>query len=209
MAITINNVIVNFAKAGLGIKEIPGNKGFKDFDWTLGSKDFETDIKTLGEWTFGAAWCASFSQMIWLLSYIHVRASAQLIKIIDDFMTPSVITTYYSAKKTGLFEIIEEKGPTIEPGALGIMRKFRKGKPLWLGHEFIVEKIEGETVHSIDGNTNEYGAREGETVARKQRLIDFPVNIVNGVALIAFINPIQVEIPKYTGVVPGIINFKK
>jgi hypothetical protein len=40
-----------------------------------------------------------------------------------------------------------------------------------LGHTGIVESVEGDYVHTIEGNTNEDGSREGYEVARRKSLI--------------------------------------
>jgi hypothetical protein len=40
------------------------------------------------------------------------------------------------------------------------------------GHTGIVERIEGLVLHTIEGNTNEAGSREGCVVARKERRMD-------------------------------------
>ena len=53
---------------------------------------------------------------------------------------------------------------TPAPGDVFIM-DYGKG----LGHTGIVEKIEGDWVHTIEGNTNDEGSREGFEVCRKKR----------------------------------------
>ena len=40
------------------------------------------------------------------------------------------------------------------------------------GHTGIVEKIEGTTIHTIEGNSNNNGSREGYEVVRHQRSLD-------------------------------------
>lgn len=58
-----------------------------------------------------------------------------------------------------------------QPGDIFIM-DFGKG----LGHTGIVEKVAGEFVHTIEGNTNDTGSREGIEVARRKR----PINKMKG-----------------------------
>lgn len=53
------------------------------------------------------------------------------------------------------------------PGDIFIM-DFGKG----LGHTGIIEKVEKNIIHTIEGNTNDDGSREGYEVCRKQRKTD-------------------------------------
>ena len=38
-----------------------------------------------------------------------------------------------------------------------------------LGHTGFIEKVEGDTLHTIEGNTNDTGSREGYEVCRRKR----------------------------------------
>lgn len=51
-----------------------------------------------------------------------------------------------------------------QPGDIFIM-DYGKGQ----GHTGIVEKVEKNLIHTIEGNTNDEGSREGYEVCRKQR----------------------------------------
>lgn len=51
-----------------------------------------------------------------------------------------------------------------KPGDIFIM-DYGKG----LGHTGIVEKVDGDLIHTIEGNTNDTGAREGYEVCRRTR----------------------------------------
>ncbi|SRR5258706_13851751 len=53
-----------------------------------------------------------------------------------------------------------------QPGDIFIMN-FGHG----LGHTGIVEALNGHTINTIEGNTNDTGAREGIEVCRRQRII--------------------------------------
>jgi hypothetical protein len=55
---------------------------------------------------------------------------------------------------------------TPEPGAIFIM-DFGGGT----GHTGFVEKVEGEYVYTVEGNTNDDGSREGYEVCRRKRKI--------------------------------------
>lgn len=41
-----------------------------------------------------------------------------------------------------------------------------------LGHTGFIERIEGDTLHTIEGNTNDTGSREGYEVCRRTRKIN-------------------------------------
>lgn len=40
-----------------------------------------------------------------------------------------------------------------------------------LGHAGFVERVDGEIIHTIEGNTNDTGSREGYEVCRRERKI--------------------------------------
>lgn len=63
---------------------------------------------------------------------------------------------------------VDKKYKTTEPsvGDVFIM-DYGKG----LGHTGFVEKVVGDTLHTIEGNTNDSGSREGYEVCRRQRKI--------------------------------------
>ena len=52
---------------------------------------------------------------------------------------------------------------------VGSLVIFDHGKGL--GHVGIIEIIDGDTLHTIEGNTNDTGSREGYEVCRKQRSV--------------------------------------
>ena len=41
-----------------------------------------------------------------------------------------------------------------------------------LGHTGFVEKVEGNVIHTIEGNTNDTGSREGYEVCRRTRKVE-------------------------------------
>jgi hypothetical protein len=47
-----------------------------------------------------------------------------------------------------------------------------------LSHIGILERVEGSTLHTIEGNTNPAGSREGDGVYRKTRALSFPGHII-------------------------------
>lgn len=60
------------------------------------------------------------------------------------------------------------------PGDIFIMRFGTTGA----GHTGIVEKVDGLYIHTIEGNTNDDGSREGYEVARRRRMISSVVGFI-------------------------------
>ncbi|MBN8834572.1 MAG: amidase [Niastella sp. SCN 39-18] len=61
---------------------------------------------------------------------------------------------------------IPKTSRAVKPGDIFIM-EFSKGR----GHTGFVAKVEGSLVHTIEGNTNDDGSREGYEVAKRVRTI--------------------------------------
>ncbi len=87
------------------------------------------------------------------------------------------------------------KNPMVRTG--GVLRQWREIEPKYriplewepkegdifiqdyghgLGHTGIIERVEGDILHTIEGNTNDTGSREGYEVCRRQR----NVGTING-----------------------------
>lgn len=71
----------------------------------------------------------------------------------------------------GMWYTIADKYRSAKP-AVGAIVVFDHGKGL--GHVGIIERIEGKELHTIEGNTNNNGSREGYAVERKVRLTTDP-----------------------------------
>ena len=68
---------------------------------------------------------------------------------------------------------LNTRDKAVKPGDIFIM-KFGHGT----GHTGIVEKVAGQLVYTIEGNTNDDGSREGYEVARRQRLMSTIVGFI-------------------------------
>ncbi|EEH1521384.1 CHAP domain-containing protein [Salmonella enterica subsp. enterica] len=95
---------------------------------------------------FPAAWCAAF--VVWC----HVQAGISSIP-----HTGGVLDMWNKARS-------DHAVAQPQPGDVFIM-DFGRGK----GHAGIVERVEGDTLHTIEGNTDASGGREGYEVARRTR----------------------------------------
>lgn len=100
----------------------------------------------------GFAWCMSF--VYWCVD--HAAAQTALVNPLQK--TGGVLAQYNKSK--GLVTL----NPA--PGDIFIM-DFGKG----VGHTGFVEKVTGNIIHTIEGNTNDDGSREGYEVCRRQRPI--------------------------------------
>jgi hypothetical protein len=106
-------------------------------------KDVKKYLNSVGI-NFPASWCMAF------VYWCHKEAGLPAIK------TGGVLAAWNKGKK---YRVTEP-----QPGDVFIM-DYGKG----LGHTGIIEKVEGEILHTIEGNTNDTGSREGYEVCRKIR----------------------------------------
>jgi hypothetical protein len=103
----------------------------------------QTYLKSVGI-NFPASWCMAF------VYWCHREAGLPAIK------TGGVLAAWNKGKQ---YRVTEP-----QPGDVFIM-DYGKG----LGHTGIIERVEGEILHTIEGNTNDTGSREGYEVCRKIR----------------------------------------
>lgn len=95
---------------------------------------------------FPAAWCAAF--VVWC----HVQMGISSIP-----HTGGVLDMWNKARS-------DHAVTQPQPGDVFIM-DFGRGK----GHAGVVESVSGDTLHTIEGNTDANGGREGYEVARRTR----------------------------------------
>jgi hypothetical protein len=125
----------------IGVQEIPKNSN--------SGPAVEKYLKSVGLGK-GYSWCMAF--MYWCTK----EASTQLNILNPLTKTAGVLAMYNSEKDL----LVTEP----QPGDIFIM-DFGKGQ----GHTGIVEKAEKNIIHTIEGNTNDDGSREGYKVCRRQR----------------------------------------
>jgi hypothetical protein len=139
------------AATQVGIKEKP-----------LGSNagpEVEDYLKSVGLGK-GNPWCAAF------VYWCFAKAAAQTGAANPCVKTGHVLTSWANAKPSQRITSAQAKNDPslIKPGLVFIMDT---GAPGGAGHTGIVEKVIGGTIHTIEGNTNEAGSREGTGVFRK------------------------------------------
>jgi hypothetical protein len=127
----------------LGVQEIP--KG------SNAGPEVEIYLRSVGLGR-GYSWCMAFVYWCTQQAAIKIVIKNPLKKtggVLDQYNSSSALVT-----------------KTPQPGDIFIM-DLGKG----LGHTGIVEKVEKDLIHTIEGNTNDEGSREGYKVCRKQRKI--------------------------------------
>lgn len=164
--------IIQIAQRYLGIKEKPGNTGWPN-------AEFEAKMKKAG-WYNTAPWCAFFTKLVWLEAYADHPGMKQTVNI---WFNGSARQTLENAKKNGTFAT----GDVPKPGAIVIWLN-GKGPA---GHAGIVVSVNGNTMTTIEGNTNASGSREGDQVAQKLRTVTRPFQ-ADGLNVAGYIYPFEV-----------------
>lgn len=139
---TLQDKALEIAATQLGIQEAPGHKNT--------GKDVEKYLKSVGLGP-GYSWCMAF--VYWCFS----EASDKMARKNPLFKTGGVLEQWRQRKDNF-------RSLTPQSGDIFIM-DYGKG----LGHTGIVEKVELDTIHTIEGNTNDDGSREGYEVCRRTR----------------------------------------
>lgn len=157
--VPLGMVALQVAMSQLGVQEVPqGSNSGPEVDLYLKSVGLSP----------GYAWCQAF--VYWC--YGKAATMKGIANPVAE--VAGVMSCYNAARKNRRAAIILNDGklkPTdIYPGDQFIMH-FAKGT----GHTGIVERAEYKggivALHTIEGNTNDDGSREGYEVARRQRLL--------------------------------------
>jgi len=148
---SLRELSVNIALTQVGVQEVPlgSNKG----------PEVEKYLKSIGLGG-GFPWCMAF--VYWC---VNEAAIAQGVNN-PLHKTGGVLLQLNKSKH------LESKDPV--PGSIFIM-DFGNGK----GHAGFVEKVEGNVLHTIEGNTNAAGSREGDRVVRRTRNISQIRSFIN------------------------------
>jgi hypothetical protein len=141
---TLAQKTLEIAIAQIGVEEIPRNSN--------SGPEVEIYLKSVGL-TKGYSWCMAF--VYWCTQ----KAALQIVVKNPLKRTGGVLDQYNSRPLL--------VHPTPQAGDIFIL-DLGKG----LGHTGIVEKVVGNTIFTIEGNTNNDGSREGYKVARRKRDIN-------------------------------------
>ncbi|WP_293913108.1 MULTISPECIES: CHAP domain-containing protein [unclassified Sphingobacterium] len=160
--------IIAIATGYIGILEKPGNTGFYN-------APFEVKMRKVGFYT-GAPWCAFFTKLVLVESYMSDTAYAA---VLNSTLTGGAVDSYNKCKRNGI-----PTGTVPRPGAI-VVWKNGNGPA---GHIGVVVSVDGNTMTTIEGNTNASGSREGDRVAKKLRTVnrDFQKS---GLNIVGYIYP--------------------
>lgn len=134
---------LEIAKTQIGVQEEP--KGSNS------GKQVNEYLKSVGL-NPGFSWCMAF--VYWCFN----NASKEL-KIVNPLIKTGGVLAHWNKA------VIKYRVTDPEPGDIFIM-DFGKG----LGHTGIVESVDKGVIHTIEGNSNDEGSREGFEVCRRSRL---------------------------------------
>ncbi|PIF60066.1 CHAP domain-containing protein [Flavobacterium sp. 2] len=138
---TLAQKTIEIATAQIGVEEMPRNSN--------SGPEVEIYLRSVGLGK-GYAWCMAFIYWCTLKASLQINAKNPLKK------TGGVLDQYNSRP------LLVKKSP--QPGDVFIL-DFNNGT----GHAGFVEKIAGNMIYTIEGNTNDFGGREGYKVARRKR----------------------------------------
>lgn len=139
---TLQQKAIDIAITQLGKEEIP-----RGSNWGEPVKSYLASVGI----AFPASWCMAFVYWIFREAAKEAGIKTPLLK------TGGVLKAWQKAPVT-----VKVKDP--QPGDI-----FIQDHGHGLGHTGIVEDIEGDSVHTIEGNTNDTGSREGYQVCRRSR----------------------------------------
>jgi hypothetical protein len=140
---TLAQKTLEIAISQIGVEEIPRNSN--------SGPEVEIYLKSVGL-TKGYSWCMAFV-------YWCTQKAALQTAVNNPLKRTAGVLDQYNSRPL-LVQAIPQ------PGDIFIM-DFGKG----LGHTGLVEKIVGNTIYTIEGNTNNEGGRNGYKVCRKKREI--------------------------------------
>lgn len=137
----LSDKAIELAKSQLGKEEVP-----RGSNWGHPVKDYLSRVGI----TFPASWCMAF--VYWSFD----EAAKQLSTMNPLIKTGGVLNAFNSAASHHVSDP--------QPGDI-----FIQDHGHGLGHTGIVIKVNGDTLETIEGNTNDTGSREGFEVCEKKR----------------------------------------
>ena len=168
---TLRGSIKSYAFEYLGQEENKGNMGFKD-------PEFDRKMKEIGM-VDGYAWCCLFTELCWVEAYKEF--APEMLPILKKEFSAGTVRTFRH------FKSIKWTSKVPEEGDIVIWQTYKKGKAQTTGHAAVVMEVNGRSIKTIEGKTNDKGGREGYIVASKNRTIDFKND--NGLRMLGFIKP--------------------
>jgi len=154
--------LFNIASKFIGIKEVGNNEDFNDPEFA--------ELMYSAGFKKGDPWCMTF---------VKVCVELYLAQINSGYIKNLRSLNIFNAGSQGTFEKIKKYYPLAivdKPtgNSIIIWRKYVNGKPTKYGHGAIINFLNDNLnqVHTIDGNTNTKGSREGDSILEKNRHVD-------------------------------------
>lgn len=140
---------VEIANTQIGVHEAPGNHNT--------GEQVNKYLSSVGLGP-GYSWCMAFV-------YWCFNEASKILAVNNPLSKTAGVMAQYNKSKLKYGQIHPM------PGDVFIM-DFGKG----LGHTGIVERVEGDYIYTIEGNSNDEGSREGYEVCKRKR----PMNKIKG-----------------------------
>jgi hypothetical protein len=139
---TLQEKALEIAITQLGVEEAPGHKNT--------GKQVEAYLASIGLGK-GYAWCMAFV-------YWNYQQAAEKMGRQNPLMKTGGVLLQWKQRKDKFRALSPQVGDVF-------IMDYGKGT----GHTGIVEKVEEDVIHTIEGNTNDEGSREGYEVCRRTR----------------------------------------
>ena len=158
------NIMTNNAQSALNmaITQIGQQESPRGSNWGHPVQDYLAAVGI----HFPASWCMAF--VYWCYDKAGVKVSFGDTLKNPLLQTGGVLKQWNDIER--IMPVVKRKFSDPLPGDIFIM-DLGHG----LGHCGFVEDIEGDILHTIEGNTNDTGSREGFEVCRKKRQIGKPI----------------------------------
>lgn len=150
--LSLTDRVITVTRSQIGNQEIP-----KGSNW---GKHVQKYLASVGI-GFAASWCMAFVYWCYQQACKEMGIENPLVK------TGGVLRLWNEVPK-------RYKSKVPKRGCIFIM-DYGKG----LGHTGIVERIDGDTLYTIEGNTNDEGSREGYEVCRRTRSVSKCVGFIH------------------------------
>ncbi len=152
---------LDIAISQLGKQEVP-----KGSNWGDDVQKYLASVKI----TFPASWCMAF--VYWCIEESKIRIKDGTGGLRNPLVKTGGVLKQWNDIEQQPFQP-KCKFTTPLPGDIFI-QDHGKG----LGHTGFVESVDGDKIHTIEGNTNDTGSREGYEVCRRTRLISSCVGFI-------------------------------
>lgn len=153
---------IDIAITQIGVEEVPRGSNWGD--------DIKKYLHSVGI-DFPASWCMAF--VYWCVEQAGIRIPDGIGGLRNPLIKTGGVMRQWNQIET--HQMFQPKCKFNSPiaGDIFIM-DFGKG----LGHTGFVEFVEGDFIHTIEGNTNDEGVREGFEVCRRVRKISSCIGFI-------------------------------